>query len=310
MRSCGLEPLGVGAKGGDRFLEPFAVGFYDGKGSSEGPRWRVKSWNALGVRRGDGTTPEAVLVLAHVDGRSAQQNRALGVRGYQGANDNASAVAAALRIAAKLQRLERLRGRPLPRHVVFALVSAEEQGLKGSEALARYSRQLGDFRFVAAVNFEMVGRGDPHAIQVWGGNGYSPQQAAENPVYQQAMAVTPRGRTARVVPGHQHYDGQNNWWDRSDHFVFARVGVPSVLYFGAADGYHTAADDRAHVDVATVEAVASHAFRLVAGLAAGGPAGPGAQLPSNSSHLPNYQVIDAPGPTPVLRPFRGPSRPP
>jgi Peptidase family M28 len=150
----------------------------------------------------------------------------------------------------------------------------------------------------------MIGYGDPGAIELWGGpKGSNPDES--NPVYQLAMGITPKGSsTARVVPGREQ-GSKDDWWERSDHKVFAALGIPFVLYVGDKGPYHGEKDTFENLDVHTIDAVASHSFRTLAALADGAPAGRGVRLPSSSPAIPDYQVIDAPGPTPVVPVFSG-----
>ena len=268
LRSQGVRPAGGAGRGLGRYLQRFS---WDQRFTAA----RASSDNVVGVRRGDGSTNEAVVVVAHLDGLSAAEKRwyedpARGARrvpslaGYQGANDNASAVASLLYISDALGRLERHRGRPLRRDVVFLVPSAEEEGLKGTEAFARFGRALGGKRVVGVVNFEMVGRGDPAQVRLFGGN--DAVEAGANPLFRRAMGQRTRGNMARLVPGHQR-DGGQRWFTRSDHYVFAKGGIPSVMYLGEPGDYHTPRDNLAGIDVKTNRAVARHALRLVAELA-------------------------------------------
>jgi hypothetical protein len=292
MQQAGLEPMGVGARGSERFLQPFEVAFMrPDAGSAEPELARHRSWNALGLLRGDGSTDETVLVLAHVDGLSARQKRAWGVEHYEAANDNATAVAAGLRIADTLARLERARKRPLRRNLLFAFTSAEEQGLRGSEALARFSSQLGGLRLVGAVTFEMIGRGGARGIEIAGGPADDTVAASANPVFRRALALPTKGNMAKVAPAGSVRPHQDDLWKRSDHDVFRRLGVPAVIYVGAMDDYHSGGDNFANLEIGTNQAVARHATHLLADLANRGQLGRGVYLPRGDAR--GYEVDES-----------------
>lgn len=299
LQRRGLRPAGDGhgSKGLRRYLQRFSWDqrFTRAKGSSS---------NVIGVLPGDGSTNEAVLVIAHLDGLSAAQKRGIeqearrngrqiDMSRYQGANDNGSAVATALYISDALGRLQRRRGKPLRRDVVFLFPSAEEEGLKGTEAFARFSKQFGNKRFVAAVNFEMVGRGNPRRVRLFGGeNGL---EASANPVFGLGMGLKTKGNMAQVIPGH-HFDQGQGWFRRSDHFITSKAGIPSVMYLGKEGDYHTPKDSLAQIDLKTTKAVARHALRLVSGLASDpGPISQGSTLPKNVSN--HYEGQVYPGST-------------
>src|SRR5688572_1387378 len=96
LRKSGIAPAGTGPKGVRSYLQPFEVEMPDGT---------KRSWNVAGILPGDGSTKEAVLVVAHLDGLGTAVRRSENVVGrYQGANDNASAVAVALSIGHALAR--------------------------------------------------------------------------------------------------------------------------------------------------------------------------------------------------------------
>jgi hypothetical protein len=265
LKGTGVQPAGDGERGLDQYLQRFSWDqrYQSGKASSE---------NVIGVRRGDGSSNEAVLVVGHLDGLSAAEKRFYETQkqptrqmaGYQGANDNASAVAATLYLSDAIGRLEKVRGKPLHRDVIFFFPAAEEEGLKGAEAFARYSKRFAGKKIVGVVNFEMVGRGDPNKIRLFGGDDVS--STAANPLYTRALALTGKGRTAKVIPG-LPLDGGEGWFGRSDHYVLSQAGVPSVLYLGDTADYHTPKDNLAGIDPKTNKAVARHALRLVVGLA-------------------------------------------
>lgn len=250
---------------------------------------RGESDNVVGVFSGDGSTNEAVLVIAHLDGLTAEQKKWTANRqgldsleGYAGTNDNASAVAAALTIADGLAD-QRARGTSLKRDVIFLFPSAEEEGLKGTEAFVKHTRALAGKKIVGVVNFEMVGTGDPNQVKVFGGN--SEAEANQNPVYQRALNQPTDSESAQVVPGESH-DGGEGWFTRSDHYVLADR-VPSVMYLGEPVQYHTPGDNMSLVEPGTVYAVGRHALRLVTDLANDpNPSNAGQHLPYKNATNP------------------------
>lgn len=277
LQSRGVLPAGDGRRGVGRYFQAFA---WDQRFASGA---RAESINVVGIRPGSGKHDEAILVVAHLDGLSkAQKDWAVKRRqvetmdGYQGANDNASAVTSLLYVSDQLDHLERTTGKALDRDVVFLITSAEEEGLKGAEAFARYARQFGDKRFVGVVNFEMVGRGDPNDIAVFGG--LDARDAEGNPIYRRALDLGGEPGVARVREGYSR-DGGNQWFTRSDHYPFARAGIDAVMYLGEATDYHTVDDSLERLDPRTNEAVAEHATRLVLDLAQRGTGRPGRTLP-------------------------------
>jgi hypothetical protein len=276
LQSRGVLPAGDGRSGLARYFQAFEWDQRYAPG-------RARSRNVVGIRHGDGSTSEAILVVAHLDGLSAAQKRSYQradgrpLDGYQAANDNASAVASLLYVSDVLDRLERQRGAPLKRDVVFLISSGEEEGLKGAEAFARFSHQFGDKRFIGVVNFEMVGQGDRNAVAVLGGE--REPVARRNPLYRRALGLRVRGNVARVLPGLRRADRAEGWFRRSDHFPFARAGLDTILYVGQPGAYHHLEDDFDHLDPDTNLAVARHAVRLIVDTAENGTGKRGRTLP-------------------------------
>ena len=162
---------------------------------------------------------EAVVVTAHFDhlGIGAPKK---GDSIYNGALDNASGTAAMLTVA---QACVALTPRPA-RTIYFVGCTGEESGLFGSEWFAQHP-PIARRKLVANYNID--------GINVWGrtkdvqliGHGKSSLTALMEQV------ATARGREVR--PDSQPELGL---FYRSDHFSFARIGVPSV-YLKAGDRF-------------------------------------------------------------------------
>jgi Zn-dependent M28 family amino/carboxypeptidase len=172
---------------------------------------RVASENVVG--RWPGTDArlgqEAVLITAHWD------HKGIGpaVRGdsiYNGAEDNASGVAAILGAAEALTHL------PRPaRSIVFIATTAEESGLLGSEGYVQ--RPLIPLARTAAVlNLDVTNvRGATRDIGALGMD-----RSTLGPVFDAAAHA--ESLTAQSQP-----DVRGSFF-RSDHFPFARAGVPAL----------------------------------------------------------------------------------
>ncbi len=133
---------------------------------------------------------------------------------YNGAVDNAMGVAGVLAIANAFSALPE----PPGRSILFLLVTAEEQGLLGSEHFSVHptvpARSL-----VADINFDSGNAlGRSPTLYFMGGDKSSLHELATRVAAQQ-------GRT--IVEEPLPEDG---YFYRSDQFSFARIGVPS-LYF-------------------------------------------------------------------------------
>ncbi|HEU0012254.1 MAG TPA: M20/M25/M40 family metallo-hydrolase, partial [Longimicrobium sp.] len=193
---------------------------------------------------------EAVVVGAHYDHLGRGERFSLGAQGqvHNGADDNASGVAALLSIAEALAR-----GPRPARTVVFIAFTGEEGGLLGSARYAAAPAVPLD-RTRAMLNLDMVGRLEGKPLLVYGTG-----TAAE----MEALV-----RAAGAAEGMElalHPDG----YGPSDHTSFYARDVPVLHLFTNVHGdYHRPSDDAEKVDVPGVRRVASLAARIVADVAA------------------------------------------
>ncbi|HXM75364.1 MAG TPA: M20/M25/M40 family metallo-hydrolase, partial [Thermoanaerobaculia bacterium] len=183
----------------------------------------VESGNALGRLRGSdpALSKQIVLYTAHHDhfGRKDEGSKPGEDTIYNGARDNASGVAAMLTVARAFTRLPK----PPRRTVVFASVTAEEQGLLGSEYLAKHPPvRAGDI--AANINIDEV--------NIWGrtrdvsaiGLGKS---SLDRPI-QEILAM--QGRKAKPDP----FPDKGHFY-RSDQFNLAKIGVPAAYFDPGTD---------------------------------------------------------------------------
>ena len=170
--------------------------------------------NVVGVLRG--TEPSgAVILTAHYDhlGTAQAEPGAPDTdRIYNGALDNASGVAGTLRMAAALARAPE---RP-KRSIYVAFTTGEEAGLLGGEYLAAHPPvPLGSIS--AVINVDELNVFGPSRDLVLLG-------VERSTIGQTARALARReGRVIALDPEPE----QGNFF-RSDHFPFARAGVPAV----------------------------------------------------------------------------------
>lgn len=143
-----------------------------------------------------------------------------GDRIYNGALDNATGVASVLEIARAFTEVE-----PKPkRSILFLMVTAEEQGLLGSLHYA-VNPVYPLTKTVANINIDGVNQwGRTRDITVIG------MGASDLDDYLQAVA-SEQGRVLRPDP-----EAEKGYYYRSDHFNFAKQGVPA-LYIDTGTDY-------------------------------------------------------------------------
>ena len=169
------------------------------------------SHNVIGILPGDTNPAENIIYTAHWDhlGIGPKVN---GDSIYNGAIDNASGVAAILAIAKAFESLKV----PLHRNVLFLMVTGEEQGLLGSEYYANHPIFPLD-KTVADINLDALGGYGPTKDISLVGLG---QSELDDYVKKEAE------KGGRYVVGDPN-PGAGSYF-RSDHFNFAKVGVPAL----------------------------------------------------------------------------------
>jgi len=153
---------------------------------------------------------EAVLYTAHYDHLGIDPNMK-GDNIYNGAADNATGCG----ILMELARTWSL-AKPAPdRSILFAAVTAEEQGLLGSEYLGKHS-PVPPGKITLDLNFDDVPPiGDPEEVEVSG---------AERTTFYPVVQSTAKAFGLTIRPDSRPEAGH---YYRSDHFSLARVGIPS-----------------------------------------------------------------------------------
>ncbi|MBW3570094.1 MAG: M20/M25/M40 family metallo-hydrolase [Gemmatimonadetes bacterium] len=175
---------------------------------------------------------------------------------YNGADDDGSGTAALLEIA---EAMATARTRPR-RSILFISHTAEESGLLGAEHFTENPTVPRD-SIVAVLNMDMVGHG--RAEEVRGGGPYSIQMIGSRRLSTELGdlidALNAR-RTPPMVPDYS-WDAAGhpaNRYCRSDHFMYARFGIP-ITYFslGYHPHYHMVTDEPQYIDYDHTARVAS-----------------------------------------------------
>jgi hypothetical protein len=258
MRSYGLEP------GGDSSY--FQTVHYQvasgpegetlrlhGSGSADSvPAREVTDYNLIGLVRGSDPQmrDQAVVLGAHYDHVGVGKPVA-GDSIYNGADDDASGVAAVLAAAQALAKA------PPKRSVIFLLTSGEEFGVLGTQwYLTRPTFPLA--RTIADLQVEMVGRPDSLA----GGAGKLWLTGYERSTMGESFAKAGLPIVADPRPDFRFFE-------RSDNIVFALRGIPAhtLSSFSLHSDYHQPSDEVERIDFAHLAQAAEvvvRATRLLA----------------------------------------------
>jgi Zn-dependent M28 family amino/carboxypeptidase len=175
---------------------------------------RKTSPNVIGVLKG--ASDEAVVFTSHYDHFGTRDARPGDKpdtdRIFNGAYDNASGCAGQLAIAQAMVRA----GQKPPRSMYFVFTTAEESGLLGAEYYATHPLLPMD-KVAANINIDGINYlGATSDIVLLGADRSTLGPMAE------ALAKE-RGRT---IGGDQH--PERGYFFRSDHFPFAKAGVPAL----------------------------------------------------------------------------------
>lgn len=198
-----------------------------------------ESPNVVGILPGAnaGGKDQAVMYTAHYDHLGFVPGMA-GDNIYNGAADNATGCGMILEMA----RAWTAMGTKPPHSVIFASVTAEEQGLLGSEYLGQHP-PIPAAEIALDINYDMIlPIGIPEQVDVNG---------AQRTSFYPTLKATAKRFGLEIVPDPHPEAGD---YYRSDHFSLSRVGIPAfsvgagVLYEGhdAAWGRQKLDDFNAH----------------------------------------------------------------
>jgi hypothetical protein len=154
---------------------------------------------------------------------------------FNGADDDASGTVGIVELA---EAFATKAARPR-RSVIFLAVSGEEKGLWGSDWFSAHPPvPIG--QVVANINADMIGRNWPDTIVVIG--------REHSDLGETLATVSARHPELRMAAIDDRWPEQN-FYQRSDHYNFAKRGVPVLFLFnGTHDDYHRATDHPEKID--------------------------------------------------------------
>ncbi|MFW6348065.1 MAG: M28 family peptidase [Cyclonatronaceae bacterium] len=155
---------------------------------------------------------EHIIFSAHHDHLGVSPTPVEGDSVYNGALDNASGTAAMLEMAEAFASIQP----DIRRSLTFAAVGAEESGLLGSRYLAN-NPPVPAGKFTANINMDMInGYGQTRDVVIVGKGSSSMDAIMEEEAEKMGRYVLP------------DQDPGQGFYYRSDHFSFARVGIPAL----------------------------------------------------------------------------------
>jgi Zn-dependent M28 family amino/carboxypeptidase len=194
----------------------------------------------MGMIEGSEKKDEYVFLTAHYDHLGNH-----GGKIYNGADDDGSGTVAVIQMATAFAKAVKEGNRP-KRNIVFMTVSGEEKGLWGSEYYTDHPIFPLEKTSVD-LNTDMIGRIDTERkkadtlnyVYVVGHNKLS----SELPIINEKI----NNATTQLVLDYKFDDPQdpNRIYYRSDHYNFARKGVPVLFFYDCMlqSDYHQPTDD-------------------------------------------------------------------
>ncbi|HZY82997.1 MAG TPA: M28 family peptidase [Cyclobacteriaceae bacterium] len=206
----------------------------------------VKTENVMGFMEGSDKKDEVVVITAHYDHVGLTHGEADAV--YNGADDDGSGTVTVLQLATAFAKAKK-DGHGPRRSILFMTVSAEELGLFGSEFYTDTQPVIPLEKTVVDLNIDMIGRwdaehaGKPAYVYVIGADKLSSEL--------QEINVRNNEKYTKLEFDYTYNDVNHptNLYQRSDHWNFAKHGIPIIFFFdGIHEDYHKASDEVGKID--------------------------------------------------------------
>lgn len=196
-----------------------------------------KSYNLLGYIEGSEHPEELIIISAHSDHIGIDKNGEI----FNGADDNGSGTVGLMEVARAFKDAEKNGYRP-KRSILFLHLTAEEIGLYGS----RYYVENPIYALentLCGLNIDMIGRIDPDKadnpdyIYLIGSDKISTE------LHDISEAANKKHTQLELDYTYNDEDDPNRFYYRSDHYNFAKNGIPVIFYFnGVHEDYHAIGD--------------------------------------------------------------------
>ena len=180
---------------------------------------------------------------------------------FNGADDDASGTVAVMEIAKAFQDAINKGYKP-KRSILFLHVTAEEHGLHGS----RFYSENPLFpinQLITNINIDMVGRRgygkekNDNYIYVIGSDRLSTD------LHKMSEEVNKNFTNLELDYTYNDLNDPNRFYYRSDHYNFAKKGIPAIFYFnGVHDDYHKETDTPDKIDYPQLTKRTKLAFAL------------------------------------------------
>lgn len=210
---------------------------------------KVRAENVLGFLEGSDPKlkSEVLVVTSHYDHIGITPNAKGDDKINNGADDDGSGTTGVLLIAEAFAKAKKA-GKGPKRSILFMTVTGEEKGLLGSEWYAE-NPIFPLEKTITNLNIDMIGRGDKD------------HESDNNFVYiigsdMLSSDLDRVGKKAnkdyvniKLDEKYNNRTDPNRFYYRSDHYNFAKHGIPVIFYFnGVHDDYHQPSDEVSKID--------------------------------------------------------------
>jgi hypothetical protein len=239
-------------KGADSYYQKVPAAYLNEKRNENLP----DSENIWAFIEGSEKPDEIIVISAHYDHVGMKDGEI-----YNGADDDGSGTVALLEIAQAFQQAKK-EGHGPKRSILILHVTGEEHGLHGS----RYYSENPLFPLantVADVNIDMIGRRDEahkdsnNYVYVIGSDYLSTD------LYNICEAANTKYTKLNLDYKYNDRKDKNRFYYRSDHYNFAKNGIPSVFLFnGVHADYHKATDEVDKIEFDALTKRTQYAFAI------------------------------------------------
>ncbi|MDP4982792.1 M28 family peptidase [Pseudoalteromonas tunicata] len=225
-------------------LAPFDTRFEQAFSYSSGFGSQKNGKNIVGLIKAKHANAPYLVITAHYDHLGNQ-----GRRIFNGADDNASGVAALFALAKTAKQY------PLNYNWLFVATDAEENGLYGAKALVSLL-QNSNIPIILNINLDMLSvKGRNKRVFAFTDKRLAPAKS----IIEQFNNNKSPSKIQYITSNYQANRRQNekiDWRRASDHDAFRRANVP-YIYFGVGihPNYHTENDTFANIDPAFYQSV-------------------------------------------------------
>ena len=210
---------------------------------------KVRTENVLGFLEGSDPKlkKEVLVITAHYDHIGVNPNAPGDDKINNGADDDGSGTTGVLMIAEAFAKARKA-GRGPKRSILFMTVAGEEKGLLGSEWYSEHPVFPLE-NTITNLNIDMIGRGDKeHA----GDNNFVyiiGSDMLSSDLDRIGKKANKDYVNINLDEKYNNRTDPNRFYYRSDHYNFAKHGIPVIFYFnGVHEDYHQPGDEVSKID--------------------------------------------------------------